>query len=310
MLRRFGCRQSGEFGHGSSELGSLASPALLRADTLNQGKSTAQLFGIHCGDCHKSPRGLAKNGSPGSVATFLREHYTTGKEQAAALADYLVTGKGGAPAPATRTPKAAGPAGGTDQPADASRAQGATGPRPRTPAASAEPASPRHATQRRSAGRRRRRFGEIQEIPAHRQGPCGHRRSSEAAKPAAPAADDAAPATAAAKPEPAATAAPDAAPSVDEPRSCQAAEGQARQSRRRREPADDAPRPGRRRAAAPAARSSATVPTSASPAESPAERDSHRLRATRRQAAASAAAPPPSASQSGGSRGRAWRAQR
>ncbi len=51
---------------------------------LDAGKSPAQIFSDTCNACHRSPREL-KQTSPG----FLREHYTTGGREAAAMAAYL-----------------------------------------------------------------------------------------------------------------------------------------------------------------------------------------------------------------------------
>jgi hypothetical protein len=53
---------------------------------LDAGKSPAQIFSDTCGACHRSPREL-KQTSPG----FLREHYTTGGKEAAAMAAYLAS---------------------------------------------------------------------------------------------------------------------------------------------------------------------------------------------------------------------------
>jgi hypothetical protein len=54
-------------------------------------KPPAQLFASDCtgSGCHKSPQGLAKAQGLGSLAGFLREHYTNSRESAAALAGYL-----------------------------------------------------------------------------------------------------------------------------------------------------------------------------------------------------------------------------
>ena len=59
-------------------------------ETLGRGKTPAQTFASDCAVCHKSPQGLAKsaNGLIG-VEGFLREHYTSSRESAAALASYL-----------------------------------------------------------------------------------------------------------------------------------------------------------------------------------------------------------------------------
>jgi hypothetical protein len=51
---------------------------------LDAGKSPAQIFNDTCNACHRSPRELRPS-SPG----FLREHYTTGGREAAAMAAYL-----------------------------------------------------------------------------------------------------------------------------------------------------------------------------------------------------------------------------
>jgi hypothetical protein len=51
-------------------------------------KPPAALFNSDCtgAGCHKGPQGLAKGQSQGSLAGFLREHYTNSRESAAALA--------------------------------------------------------------------------------------------------------------------------------------------------------------------------------------------------------------------------------
>jgi len=70
-------------------------------------KPAPALFASDCtgGGCHKGPQGLAKGQSQGSLAGFLREHYTNSRESAAALAAYLVTLPSG-PAPSeARAPK-------------------------------------------------------------------------------------------------------------------------------------------------------------------------------------------------------------
>jgi hypothetical protein len=70
----------------------LVSPAAWgQATNLEAGKSPAQLFAGTCNACHKSPRGLLKSVSPGSLSGFLREHYTTSGDMAAQLASYLIS---------------------------------------------------------------------------------------------------------------------------------------------------------------------------------------------------------------------------
>jgi hypothetical protein len=87
----------------------MLAPAVARAQTnLDQGKSASQLFAGACAECHKAPHTLAKGKSAATVAEFLREHYTTGRDQAAALAAYVVSGRDTVAAPAPgRKPAAA-----------------------------------------------------------------------------------------------------------------------------------------------------------------------------------------------------------
>jgi len=58
---------------------------------LDEGKTAPQLFSSICSGCHKSPRGLAKESNSSSLASFLRAHYTTGREEAALLAGYVLS---------------------------------------------------------------------------------------------------------------------------------------------------------------------------------------------------------------------------
>ena len=84
-------------------------PAMAHAQTnIDQGKSASQLFANACAECHKAPHALAKGKSAATVAEFLREHYTTGRDQAAALAVYVVSGRDTVASPAPgRRPTAA-----------------------------------------------------------------------------------------------------------------------------------------------------------------------------------------------------------
>jgi hypothetical protein len=58
-------------------------PALAQSN-LDAGKSPAQIFADTCNGCHRSAREI-KPAGPG----FLRQHYTTGAREAAAMAAYL-----------------------------------------------------------------------------------------------------------------------------------------------------------------------------------------------------------------------------
>jgi hypothetical protein len=75
-------------------------------ESLDRGKSPAQLFASHCSACHKSPRGLAKSGGLFGLDGFLREHYMTSRETAAAMSSYL-RGMDSGPAPARASKRAA-----------------------------------------------------------------------------------------------------------------------------------------------------------------------------------------------------------
>ena len=69
----------------------LVSPAWAQVQNLEAGKSASQLFASTCTACHKSPRGLLKSVSPGSLPGFLREHYTTSGDMASQLSSFLIS---------------------------------------------------------------------------------------------------------------------------------------------------------------------------------------------------------------------------
>jgi cytochrome c553 len=73
-------------------------PAAAQAQTnIDQGKTPAQMFATDCAECHKAARGLANGKNSATLTDFLHEHYTTSREQAAALAAYVLTGRSGEP---------------------------------------------------------------------------------------------------------------------------------------------------------------------------------------------------------------------
>jgi mono/diheme cytochrome c family protein len=75
-------------------------PALANAQTnIDQGKTPAEIFATDCATCHKTPRGLANGKNTLMLSGFLREHYTASREQAAALAAYVLGAGGSGPAP-------------------------------------------------------------------------------------------------------------------------------------------------------------------------------------------------------------------
>ena len=68
--------------------------AFAQGTDYSAGKTPAQLFAGDCSACHKTPRGLAKDRDARTLASFLREHYTSKVESAGALAVYLVGNPG------------------------------------------------------------------------------------------------------------------------------------------------------------------------------------------------------------------------
>src|SRR5262245_46597032 len=54
-------------------------------ESLERGKSAAQLYAANCAGCHKSPQSVAKAG----LESFLRGHYSPSSQSAATLAAYL-----------------------------------------------------------------------------------------------------------------------------------------------------------------------------------------------------------------------------
>ena len=86
-------------------------PAQAQAN-LDAGKSAAQIFADTCNACHRGPREVRP-----TSAAFLREHYTTGAREAAAMAAYLASVGSDARAVQQRRPPTlgAGQAPGADQ---------------------------------------------------------------------------------------------------------------------------------------------------------------------------------------------------
>ncbi|MEA2990766.1 MAG: hypothetical protein QOG83_3477 [Alphaproteobacteria bacterium] len=60
----------------------LAAPAITQ--NIDAGKSPAQIFADTCAGCHRSAGALKRTSQ-----NFLRAHYTTGSQEAAAMANYL-----------------------------------------------------------------------------------------------------------------------------------------------------------------------------------------------------------------------------
>jgi hypothetical protein len=66
---------------------------------IDRGKPASELFANYCAVCHKTTRGLATGRNSLTLSLFLREHYASSHEQAAALAAYVISAGGNAPAP-------------------------------------------------------------------------------------------------------------------------------------------------------------------------------------------------------------------
>jgi hypothetical protein len=108
---------------------------------LNEGKSAAELFKAGCAVCHQSAAGLARGRRDGELAGFLRQHYTSSAQHAAALAAFLSSSGGrGGPAQAA-TPARLNPNAPVERPpAPVGREQEAARPPEREPAARRRPA--------------------------------------------------------------------------------------------------------------------------------------------------------------------------
>ena len=125
-------------------------PAMAQAQTnIDQGKSPAEIFANDCATCHKSARGLANGRGSSGLASFLVEHYTASKDQAAALAAYVMGAGGGEAAPARGPKPGAAP--------DRNRASAEPAPsRPAEKPDQAPPAAGRQGPQPATASRNRR----------------------------------------------------------------------------------------------------------------------------------------------------------
>ena len=132
-------------------LGSIVSVAVISAGpslgqtNIDQGKPASELFANYCAVCHKSTRGLANGRSGLTLSLFLREHYAASREQAAALAAYVISAGGNAPAAKPERAKSEEPKGqeakGQGQEAKGQEAKGHET-KPRAASAKSEPEKP------------------------------------------------------------------------------------------------------------------------------------------------------------------------
>lgn len=108
-------------------------------ESLDRGKSPAQLFASDCSGCHKSPRGLGKSGRLAGLDSFLREHYTASRESAAAIATYLKAMDTGPKAPGRASKRTAK---GDDKKKSGAKPGEAKGPEKKPVDTTSEPKSP------------------------------------------------------------------------------------------------------------------------------------------------------------------------
>ncbi|HUD84850.1 MAG TPA: hypothetical protein VMR17_00300 [Xanthobacteraceae bacterium] len=152
-------------------------PAVSHAQTnIDQGKSPAEIFASDCATCHKTARGLANGRGSLGLASFLVEHYTASKDQAAALAAYVMGAGGGDSPPVTqsRAPKPA-----PDRAATA--VEGHPTPDTGKPPQGGNPATAKLRQPAGPAGEEPKRLGDIPSIvqepaagaPGHRPPPAG-----------------------------------------------------------------------------------------------------------------------------------------
>jgi mono/diheme cytochrome c family protein len=80
-----------------------------RAQNLDQDTSGAKLFATNCTNCHRSPRGLAKDRFSWTLSSFLQQHYTASPTSAHALTAYLQSVD--KPQPSARTSQPPGASG-------------------------------------------------------------------------------------------------------------------------------------------------------------------------------------------------------
>src|ERR1035437_9501893 len=88
VLRAKGAVAAIRFVFGGLCLAGVAGPmASASAQDIDAGKTPAQLYAASCVLCHKKPQDVARAGVARGEG-FLRQHYTTGKEEAAMMAAY------------------------------------------------------------------------------------------------------------------------------------------------------------------------------------------------------------------------------
>jgi hypothetical protein len=118
----------------------IAAGPTLGQTNIDQGKPASELFANYCAVCHKSTRGLANGRSSLMLSLFLREHYAASSQQAAALAAYVISAGGNAPAAKPERAKSEEPKG-QEAKGQETKGQQAKGHETKPHAASASPKS-------------------------------------------------------------------------------------------------------------------------------------------------------------------------
>jgi hypothetical protein len=173
---------------------------------IDQGKTPAQIFANDCAACHKATRGLGGGKNSFLLTNFLREHYTSSREEAASLAaDVLGAGGNDAPARAQK-PGQPGQAGQPGQPGQPAAAADRAKPEPSGRAAA--PAAPSTAKLQEPKSEEEPNAGRREPVSGSRS----HRKEPEASPTAAQE-----PAPAMSEPPPAASAAVSPAASAPSP---------------------------------------------------------------------------------------------
>jgi hypothetical protein len=112
------------FRHGTPIIGVIAALPIVLVVTqasaqtnIDQGKSPAEIFANTCAGCHKTTRGLVNSQNSLTLPGFLQEHYTASRDQARALAAYVLASGGSGPAPqAAQKPSAERPRTAVEEP--------------------------------------------------------------------------------------------------------------------------------------------------------------------------------------------------
>lgn len=77
-------------------LAAALAPVSARAQVnIDQDKTPAHIFASDCSVCHKTTRGLANGRGNSALTGFLSEHYTSSRDEAAAVAAYVLSAGGG-----------------------------------------------------------------------------------------------------------------------------------------------------------------------------------------------------------------------